>query len=173
MVTTRDTETVDAFSSHVICAKTGTGHTSERINVMTQALCSEDSSLPQDLMVQNAYTKLRKGSKNVFMVVRNSTACPQTLKEEDANSEGSHSYSGTWAPCTSWLSRGAGNDHGHQVPKLTVKQRQEKLFEELALSGLESWPSELVASTQSWLSTTTFLHWSPANLSVLIPPNMW
>ena len=36
--------------------------------------------------------------------------------------------------------------------KLTVKQRQEKLFEELDLSGLESWPPELVASTQSLLA---------------------
>ena len=34
-----------------------------------------------------------------------------------------------------------------KTPKLTVKQRQEKLFEELDLSGLESWPPELVAST--------------------------
>ena len=40
-------------------------------------------------------------------------------------------------------------DLGHQIPKLTVKQRQEKLFEELDLSGLESWPPELVASAQS------------------------
>ena len=43
-------------------------------------------------------------------------------------------------------------DHGHPMPKLTVKQRQEKLFEELDLSGLESWPPELVASTWSLLA---------------------
>ena len=42
--------------------------------------------------------------------------------------------------------------HGHQMPKLTVKQRQEKLFEELDLSGLESWPSELAVSAQSPLA---------------------
>ena len=38
------------------------------------------------------------------------------------------------------------------MPKLNVKQRQEKLFEELDLSGLKSWPPELVASTQSLLA---------------------
>ena len=38
------------------------------------------------------------------------------------------------------------------MPKLTVKQRQEKLFEELDLSGLESWPPRLVDSTQSLLA---------------------
>ena len=42
--------------------------------------------------------------------------------------------------------------HSPQVPKLTMKQRQEKLFEELDLSGLESWPPKLTASTQSLLA---------------------
>ena len=41
---------------------------------------------------------------------------------------------------------------GIQMPKLTVKQRQEKLFEELDLSGLESWPPKLADSTQSLLA---------------------
>ena len=70
-------ETIDAFLSWVLIAKAGTPHTSERINVTTQALCIEDGSLPQGLTVQNAYTKLRKGSKNVVMVVRNSTPIPR------------------------------------------------------------------------------------------------
>ena len=43
-------------------------------------------------------------------------------------------------------------DHGHQTSKLTVKQRQEKLFGVLDLSGLESWPPNLVASAQSLLA---------------------
>ena len=33
-----------------------------------------------------------------------------------------------------------------------MKQMQEKLFEELDLSGLESWPPKLVASAQSVLA---------------------
>ena len=37
-------------------------------------------------------------------------------------------------------------DNGHQMPKVTTKQRQEKLFEVLDLSGLESCPKLLVAS---------------------------
>ena len=39
-----------------------------------------------------------------------------------------------------------------QMPKVTVKQRQEKLFEELDVSGLESWPPELAGSAQSLLA---------------------
>ena len=45
-----------------------------------------------------------------------------------------------------------GEDNGHQMPKLAMKQRQEKLFEELDLSGLESWPTKLTASAQSLLA---------------------
>ena len=83
VVTTKDTKTIDAFSSHVIHARMRTAHTGEGINVMTQALCMEDGSLPQGLMVQNVYTKLCSGSKNVAVVVRNSTAYPQTLRKKN------------------------------------------------------------------------------------------
>ena len=51
VVTTKDTKTIDAFSYHVIHARTRTNHTGEGINVMTQALHGEDGSLPQGLMV--------------------------------------------------------------------------------------------------------------------------
>ena len=46
IVTIKDTNTIDAFSSHVIHARMRTAHTGEGINVMTQALCMEDGSLP-------------------------------------------------------------------------------------------------------------------------------
>ena len=42
--------------------------------------------------------------------------------------------------------------HGVQVPRLTMKQRQEKLFEELDLSGLESWQPKLAYSAWSLLA---------------------
>ena len=35
VVTIKDTETIDAFSSHVICPRTGTAHTGMGLNVMT------------------------------------------------------------------------------------------------------------------------------------------
>ena len=76
IITTKDTETINAFSSHVIHARTRTAHTGEGINVMTQALCAEDGSLTQGLTAQNAYMELHSSSKNVTVVVRNSTAYP-------------------------------------------------------------------------------------------------
>ena len=63
IVTTMEAETIDAFSSWVIHMKMNTAHLGEGINVMTQALCVEDRSLPQGLMVQNAYMELCSGSK--------------------------------------------------------------------------------------------------------------
>ena len=82
VVTTKDTKTIDAFSSHVIHARMRMAHTGEGINVMTQALCAEDGSLPQGLTVQNSYTELHNGSKNVTVVVRNSMAYLWTLRKK-------------------------------------------------------------------------------------------
>ena len=63
IVTTKEAETIDAFSSQVIPAKMKTAHWGEGINMMTQALHIQDRSLPQGLMVQNAYTELQGSSK--------------------------------------------------------------------------------------------------------------
>ena len=46
IVTTKEAETTDAFSSWFIHAKTKTAHRGEGINVMTQALHVEDGALP-------------------------------------------------------------------------------------------------------------------------------
>ena len=80
-VTTEDTETIGAFLSSMIHVRTGTAHTGRGINVMTEALCTEDGSLPQGLTVQNAYMELCSGSKKVTVVVRNSMVYPQTLRK--------------------------------------------------------------------------------------------
>ena len=82
VVFTRNTETIEAFSSHVISMKVKKAYTGECINVMTQALQTKDGSLPQGLTIQNACTKVWKGSKYVVMVVRNSTAYSQTLQKK-------------------------------------------------------------------------------------------
>ena len=82
VVITKNVETIDAFSSHVIPMKMERAYLRGRINMMTQALQVEDRSLLQGLTVQNAYMELRTGSKNAVVVVRNSTAYPQTLKKK-------------------------------------------------------------------------------------------
>ena len=125
MVLTRNTETIDAFSSHVIPAKANTTHTSERINLITQALHVKDGSLLQGLMVQNAYTKLRKRSKNVIMVVRNSTAYPQALRKRTPVVRAVEVIQ-VPEPLAQIGSMGVMEevgDNSHQMLKLTMKQR--------------------------------------------------
>ena len=132
IVLTRNTKTIDAFSSHVIIAKAGTAHTGERIDVITQVLPVEDGSLPQGLMVQNAYTKVRKGS----------LAYPQTLRKKTPVVG---AVMVTWVPeplVQTGLTGALREDHDNQIPKLTLKQRQEKLFEELNLSGFKPWDTQ-------------------------------
>ena len=73
---------IDAFSSHIIHVRMGTAYTGVGLNVMTQALHAEDGSLPQGLTIQNTYTEMCDGSKNVTIVVRNSTVYPQTLRKK-------------------------------------------------------------------------------------------
>ena len=71
---TQNAETIEPFSSRIMPVKAGRAHMRECINIMVQALWTQDGSLPQGLTVQNMYTKLRKGSKKAVMVVRNNTA---------------------------------------------------------------------------------------------------
>ena len=146
VVTAKDTKTIDAFSSYVIHARTGMAHTGEGINMMTQTLCTEDGSLSQGLAVQNAYTELHDGSRNVAMGVRNSTAYPQTLRKK---SPVARAVTVTWVPehhTQTSIMEVVDGAQGLPMPKLTVEQRQRKLFEELDLSGLESWPPKLADS---------------------------
>ena len=126
--------------------------TGEGINVMTQTLCVKDASLPQGLMVQNAYTQLHSGSKNVAVVVRNSMVYPQTLRKKTPLARAVTVTQIPELPVLTGLMEVSEEEQDQQMPKLTVKQRQEKLFEELDLSRLESWPPDLVAATQSLLA---------------------
>ena len=123
VVTTKDTETIDSFSSHIICVRMGTAYTGVELNVMTQALHAEDGSLPQGLKIQNAYTEMCNGSKNVAIVVGNSMAYPQTLEEEDPSGESSCGNIGARAADMDQHDRSIRQGPDLHTPKLTVKQR--------------------------------------------------
>ena len=60
LVYTQKAETLEPFSSHVIPVKTVKAYLGECINVMVQALQTQDGTLPPGLTVQNTYTELRK-----------------------------------------------------------------------------------------------------------------
>ena len=79
LIYTQKAETMEPFSSHIVSLKTGKAYVGECINIMVQALWTQDGSLPQGLTIQNTYTKLRKDSKKAVVVVQNNTTYPQTL----------------------------------------------------------------------------------------------
>ena len=96
--------------------------------------------------------KFHSSSTNIAVVVRNSTAYPQALRKKTPVARAGVV---TWIPelpVQIGLMEASEKGHGHQMPKLTVKQWQEKLFEELDLSGLELWPPELAVATRSLLA---------------------
>ena len=147
VVITKNAETVDAFSSHVIPMTAEKAYMEEHINIVTQVLQTKDGFLPQGLIIQNAYTELRKGSKNAVVVVRNSMAYTQTLKMETLVAR---TVAATVMPellAEARLPEGENKPQSPHTSKLTVRQRQGKLFEELDLRGLELWPLELADST--------------------------
>ena len=76
---TQKAETLEPFSSHVIPVKTVKAYSGECINVMVQALCTQNGTLLPGLTMQNTYTELRKGGKKAVVVVQNNTTYPQTL----------------------------------------------------------------------------------------------
>ena len=136
----RNTETIAVFSSHVIPIKAEKAYTGE---CMTQALQTKDSSLPPGLTIQNAYTELRKCSKNAAVVVRNSMAYPQTLQKKAPVARAVAAIVVLELLPETRVQEGDNGPQIPHIPNLTARQRQGKLFEELDLSRLNSWPLEL------------------------------
>ena len=143
-------ETIEPFSSHILPVKTERVCVGECINVMVQALWTQDGSLPQGLTVQNIYTKLRKGSKKAVLVVRNNTAYLQTLPKKIPVARAVAALPMPEPPKGEWLQEGADKSHDPHTARLTVRQRHGKLFDELDLSGLDLWTPELVDAAH-WL----------------------
>ena len=117
---------------------------------MVQALQTEDGSLPQGLTVQNMYMELRWGSKKAVMVVRNSMAYSQVLQKKTPVAMAVAALLVPEPSMEVQLQKEGDEPKGPHTPRLTVRQRHGKLFDELDLSGLDSWSPEL-ADAVHWL----------------------
>ena len=149
---TQKAETFEPFSSHVIPIKTTKGHLGECLNVMVQALHVQDGTLLPGLKVQNTYTELRKGSKKAVVVVQNNTTYPQTLRKRTPVARAISVLPVPEPPESESLQEEDDMCSDLHTPKLTIRQRCGKLFDELDLSGLELWAPEL-ADEAHWLLT--------------------
>ena len=147
---TQKAKTLEPFSSHIILVKTGKAYLGECINVMVQALQAQDASLPPGLTVQNTYTELRKGSKKAVVMVQNNTTYLQTLWKKAPVTRVVPALPVPKPPKSEWLWGGTDEISDSHTLRLTERQRHGKLFNELDLSGLDSWTPELVDAA-CWL----------------------
>ena len=152
VVTTKGSKMIDTFLSRSIHAWMKTTFTGVRLNLMTHALCAEEGSLPQSLMIQNTYTEMCNGSKSVTVIVRNSMVYPQTLQRKIPVAR---VVAANFVPeLQVWpgMIDALDEAQGIQTLKMNAEQRLEKLFEKLDLSSLESWPPELADSAHLLLA---------------------
>ena len=152
MMHTQNVETLEPFSSHVIPVKMTETHVREHLNVMVQALYDQDGTLPPGLTMQNTYTELRKGSKKVVVVVQNHTTYPQTLWKKMPVVRAIPVQLLAKAPEPGSLPVPDEACSDPPIPKLMIKQRRGKLFDELDLSGLDSWAHELADKAHQLLA---------------------
>ena len=110
---------------------------------MVQALYVQDGTLPPDLTEQNTYTELRKGSKKAVVVVQNNTAYPQTLRKKTPVARAISVLPVPEPPKPKSLQVEDNTCSDLHTPKLMIRQRCGKLFDELDLCGLDSWAPEL------------------------------
>ena len=97
--------------------------------------------------------------------MRNSMAYPQNLRKKTPVAR---AVAVTWVPeppMQTSIMEALDEAQGLHMPRLSVKHRQEKLFEELDLSGLESWPPSLADSTRSlWAEYHNIFSLEPSEL---------
>ena len=147
---TQKVEILEPFSSHVIPVRMMEAYLGEHLNVMVQALHAQDGTLPPGITVQNTYIKLRKGSKKVVIVVQNNTAYPQTLWKKTPVARAVAMQLVPNIPKPGSLQVQDEVCPNPLMPKLMIRQRHGKLFNELDLSGLDLWAPEL-ADKAHWL----------------------
>ena len=81
------------------------------------------------------------------MVVQNNTTYPQTLWKKTPMARMVAASPVPEPPEGEELEEKAGKSHNSHTPALTVRQGHGKLFDELDLSGLDSWTLELADTT--------------------------
>ena len=102
--------------------------------------------------MQNMYTELRQGSKKVVVVVRNNTAYLQTLWKKTPVARAVAALPVPKLPEEEQLLEGADESHEPHTPRLTIRQRHGKLFDELDLSDLYSWAPKLAEAAHQLLA---------------------
>ena len=94
------------------------------------------------------FTRLKKEYNIEYK--NNNTAYQQTLQKENPVASMAAALPVPGPPKSERLQEGIGKSAHFHTPRLTVRQRHGKLFDDLDLSGLDSWTPEL-ADAAHWL----------------------
>ena len=116
---TQNVETIEPFSSCMVPVKAGRAYTGECINIMVQALQTEDGSLTQGLTIQIMYTELRQGNKKGSHSGKEQYGLPTDPLEENPCGQGSCSAPGSQTTHGGSVTGGGGKPQGPHTPKLT------------------------------------------------------
>ena len=136
-------EVVKPFETLVMKARTNITFTAGHLRCSTLTMDSKDGTLPPRLIVTGAYTVLKRGSKTVPVVLRNTTGSPihlrkgQKVARVQATNEvpRPHLKPGTLESLEA---------PKNLTPNLSVEECKEKLMATLDLLGLDQWPKEKV-----------------------------
>ena len=124
---TQKAETLEPFSSHVISVKIGKAYLGEHINVMVQALWTQDGT-------------------------QNNNVYPQTLWKKTPVARAVPALPMPGIPKSEGLLEGTNESPNFHTPRLTVRERHGKLFDELDLSSLDSCTPELADAAHQLLA---------------------
>ena len=149
---TQKVETLEPFSSHVIPMKMMEVYLGAHLNIMVQALHAQDGTLPPGITMQNMYTELRKGSKKAVVVMQNNTTYPQTLWKKTPVARAMAIQPVPKTPEPGSLQVQDKVCPNLQTPKLTIRQRHGRLFDELDLGSLDSWAPKLLDKAHQLLA---------------------
>ena len=134
-------EVVGPFEMLVVRARTKITFTAGHLHCSTLAMDSKDGMLPPGLIVTGAYMVLKRGSKTVPIILRNTTGSPIILKkgQKIARVQATNEV-----PCPHLK---PGTLESLETPEdwkpsLSVEEWKEKLMATLDLSGLDQWPEE-------------------------------
>ena len=168
---TQNVETIEPFSSHMVLVKVGRAYTGECINIMVQALWTEDGSLLQGLTVQNMYTELGQGSKKAVMVVRNSTVYSQTLQKKTPVARAVVVLPVPKPPKEVQLQEGVTSPRFAIPPDwLLGKDMVNYSMNWIWVGWTLGHPNGQMLPTGSWLNTMMCSHWIQWNWAV---PTLW
>ena len=136
-------EVVKPFETLVVKARTKITFTARHLCCSTLAMDSMDGTLPPGLIVTGAYTVMKRGSKTVSIVLRNTMGLPIHLRK---GQKVARVQAANEVPRPHLKPGTLESLEASENPKtsLSVKEHKEKLMATLDLSGLDQWSEEKV-----------------------------